>query len=201
MSSILNNLTPEQLEVLRARAREKLQQRANQANQSNNQAKQPNKKPNKPKKEQSQADILTKGVIRLDVKNRVADKKRETKLNIYRANKEQEVIKTNIVESTREQLATHFNKLKAEKQGFKEADKLKKKYAKKLLEMEKETIAYKERLETPLEEYANLLAKEELEKKERAKKRNFLLKTVFTLGYHAYKEGKKEIFLRTGGVE
>jgi len=196
--SHINNLTPEQLEILRARAREKLQQRANQ---SNNQAKQASKKPNNPQKKQSKDDVLTKGLIKLSVKNRVADKKRETKLNIYRANKEQEVIKTDIIESTREQLATHFNKLKAEKQGFKEADKIKKKYAHKLLEMEKETIAYKERLETPLEEYANLLAKEELEKKERAKKRNFLLKTVFTLGYHAYKEGKKEIFMRTGGAE
>ena len=198
--SMINNLSPEQLEQLRTKAKEKLQQRAD------SQAQQPKKTPKQQKEakqqpKQTNDDVLTKGLIRLDVKNRVEQTKRKAKLGIYRSGKEQEFIKTEIVESTREQLATHFNQLKAKTQGFKDADKLKKKYAKKLLEMEIEATAYKDRLETSLEEYANLLAKEQLEKKERAKKRNFLLKTVFSFGYYAFREGKREIFMRTGGVE
>jgi len=193
MSSILNNLTPEQLEALRAKARAKLHQQQNQQQTAPNSSfKQPQNK--------SKEDVLLKGAIKLNVENRVKKAKQKAKLGIYRANKEQKAIKTEIVEESREQLARKYHELKAQTEGYKEADKLKKKYAKKLLEAEKEATAYKTRLETPLDEYLNILALEELERKERNRKIGFILKTVFTLGYHAYKEGKKEVFLKTGGL-
>jgi len=194
--SILNNLTPEQLEALRAKARAKLHQQQQQQNQQqtppNSSFKQPQNK--------SKEDVLLKGAIKLNVENRVKKAKQKAKLGIYRANKEQKAIKTEIVEESREQLARKYHELKAQTEGYKEADKLKKKYAKKLLEAETEATAYKTRLETPLDEYLNILALEELERKERNKKIGFILKTVFTLGYHAYREGKKEVFLKTGGL-
>jgi len=194
--SILNNLTPEQLEALRAKARAKLHQQQQQQNQQA-----PNSSFKQPQNNKSKEDVLLKGAIKLNVENRVKKAKQKAKLGIYRANKEQKAIKTEIVEESREQLARKYHELKAQTEGYKESDKLKKKYAKKLLEAEKEAMAYKERLETPLDEYLNILALEELERKERNKKIGFILKTVFTLGYHAYREGKKEMFLRTGGLD
>jgi len=192
--SILNNLTPEQLEALRAKARAKLHQQQQQNQQA------PNSSFNQPKKSQSKEDVLLKGAIKLNVENRVKKAKQKAKLGIYRANKEQKAIKTEIVEESREQLARKYHELKAQIEGYKESDKLKRKYAKKLLEAETEAMSYKERLETPLDEYLNILALEELERKERNKKIGFIVKTIFTFGYYAYKEGKKEVFLRTGGL-
>jgi len=194
--SILNNLTPEQLEALRAKARAKLHQQQQQQQQ---QPKTPNSSFKQPQNK-SKEDVLLKGAIKLNVENRVKKAKQKAKLGIYRANKEQKAIKTEIVEESREQLARKYHELKAQTEGYKEADKLKKKYAKKLLEAETEATAYKTRLETPLDEYLNILALEELERKERNRKIGFILKTVFTLGYHAYREGKKEVFLKTGGL-
>jgi len=194
--SILNNLTPEQLEALRAKARAKLHQQQQQQSQQTA----PNSSFNQPKKSQTKEDVLLKGAIKLNVENRVKKAKQKAKLGIYRANKEQKAIKTEIIEESREQLARKYHELKAQIEGYKESDKLKKKYAKKLLEAEKEATAYKTRLETPLDEYLNILALEELERKERNKKIGFIVKTIFTLGYHAYREGKKEVFLRTGGL-
>jgi len=196
MSSILNNLTPEQLEALRAKARAKLHQQQQQQQQ---QPKAPNSSFKQPQNK-SKEDVLLKGAIKLNVENRVKKAKQKAKLGIYRANKEQKAIKTEIVEESREQLARKYHELKAQTEGYKEADKLKKKYAKKLLEAETEAMSYKERLETPLDEYLNILALEKLEKKERNKKIGFIVKTIFTFGYYAYREGKKEVFLKTGGL-
>jgi hypothetical protein len=195
--SAINNLTPEQLAELKAKAKAKLhQQQSQQApNSSFNQPKQP-KKPNNQQKE----DVLVKGAIKLNVENRIKTAKKNAKLGIYRADKERKALKVEIVEDSRLQLAKKYHELEAQIEGYKEADKLKKKYAKKLLEVEKEATAYKTRLETPLDEYLNLLAEEELERKQRNKKIGFIVKTVFTLGYHAYRAGKKEMFLRTGGL-
>jgi len=193
MSSMLHNLSAEQLAELKAKAKARLHQQQQQPKAPNSSFKQPQNK--------SKEDVLLKGAIKLNVENRVKKAKQKAKLGIYRANKEQKAIKTEIVEESREQLARKYHELKAQTEGYKEADKLKKKYAKKLLEVEKEATAYKTRLETPLDEYLNILALEELEKKERNKKIGFIVKTIFTFGYYAYREGKKEMFLRTGGLD
>ena len=84
--SVIDNLSPEQLEALKAKAKEKLQQRAKQSNQ------QPSQTP--PPKD----DVLTKGLIRLDIKKRVQKAKSKSSLGIYRAGKEKQAIKTEIIE-------------------------------------------------------------------------------------------------------
>ena len=193
MSSMLHNLSAEQLAELKAKAKARLHQHQQQPKAPNSSFKQPQNK--------SKEDVLLKGAIKLNIENRVKKAKQKAKLGIYRANKEQKAIKTEIVEESREQLARKYHELKAQTEGYKEADKLKKKYAKKLLEAETEAMSYKERLETPLDEYLNILALEKLEKKERNKKIGFIVKTIFTFGYYAYREGKKEMFLRTGGLD
>ncbi|MCK4441270.1 MAG: hypothetical protein KAU90_04640 [Sulfurovaceae bacterium] len=195
--SALNNLTPEQLAELRAKAKAKLHQQQ-QAQTQPKQTQTAN--PNNPNKAHNKGDILAKGAIRANVENRVKEAKRRAKLGIYQAGKERKAIEVEIEESTRMQLAGKYHELEAQKSGYKKADKLKRKYAKKLLEVENEATAYKERLETPLDEYLNLLAIEELEKKERKKKIGFIVKTILTGGYYAYRAGKKEMFLRTGGL-
>ena len=125
--SVLDNLTPQQLAELRAKAQAKLQQRATQ-------------QPQQPQKQQQQqiGGVLTKALIRADVKNKTAKRKADSKLNIYKSGKYQKVIKTSIVESTREQLASKYNTLLAERDGYVESDELMKNYAKKLYELEKE---------------------------------------------------------------
>jgi len=162
MSSMLHNLSAEQLAELKAKAKARLHQHQQQPKAPNSSFKQPQNK--------SKEDVLLKGAIKLNIENRVKKAKQKAKLGIYRANKEQKAIKTEIVEESREQLARKYHELKAQTEGYKEADKLKKKYAKKLLEAETEAMSYKERLETPLDEYLNILALEKLEKKERNKK-------------------------------
>ena len=91
--SVLDNLTPQQLAELRAKAQAKLQQRATQ-------------QPQQPQKQQQQqiGGVLTKALIRADVKNKVSKIEADSKLNIYKSGKYQKVTKTSIVESTREQL-------------------------------------------------------------------------------------------------
>jgi uncharacterized protein (DUF2164 family) len=194
--SVLDNLTPQQLAELRAKAQAKLQQRATK------QRPQP-QQPTQKEQQQQIGGVLTKALIRADVKNKTAKRKADSKLNIYKSGKYQRVTKTDIVESIREQLASKYNTLLAERDGYIESDKLMKNYAKKLFELEKEVQTAKERIETPLEDYVELLKQRELEKAQFKKKVGFLTKTLFTFGYYAYSQGKKERNLKTGylGVE
>jgi hypothetical protein len=183
----MKNLTPQQLEALKAKAKERLQEQL----QGEEYSKQPKAK----------RSIVTKALIKSDVNTKIKELKATSKLNIYRSSKEKGLKKTEIIESTREQLARKYHELLAEKEGYIESDKLMKKYAKKLLALEKEVNLAKQRLETPLDDYVELLRQRELEKAQLKKKIGFAIKTVFTLGYYAYKQGEKEKFLRTGGLK
>ena len=188
----INDLTPQQLAELKAKAQRKLHERNNQAKKASSGA------GAGAKKGTNETEILNKALIRATVSQRVAGAKQRAKSDIYRAKKEKRAIKTEIIEDTRSQLARRYNELQAERDGYKEANKLKMKYAKKMLDLEIEASEHKDRLSEPLERYIELMAIEKLERKERIRKAKFIAKTIFTLGWYARNYARKEKKLENG---
>ena len=198
-NQVLKDLTPQQLAELKAKAQKKLHERNNQAKKATSGAGATSSASAGGKKAtNNETEILNKALIRASVSQRVAGAKQRAKSDIYKAKKEKKAIKTEIIEDTRSQLARRYNKLKAEKDGYKEANKLKMKYAKKMLDLETEVAEHKDRLSEPLERYIELVALEEVEKKERNRKIKFVLKTIFTFGWYARSYAKKEEKLENG---
>lgn len=196
---ILNNLTPQQLAELKAKAQQKIRERANQAKNTTSGAGATSSSAGATaKKAGSETEILNKALIRASVSQRVAGAKQRAKTEIYRSKKEKKAIKTEIIEDTRSQLARRYNELQAEKEGYKEANKLKMKYAKKMLDLETEVTEHKDRLSEPLERYIELIALEKIERKERVQKAKFIAKTILTFGWYARAYAKREEKLENG---